>query len=683
MIFNIDNIFQQAFAAHQNGKIEEAADGYIKILSSVPDHPNALHLLGLIEFDRKNYVSAIPLVKKSLELVPNALQWLLNYGKIMATVARYESAIAAYQQAISVDPCCIAAGEALGDLYYDLGEFGEAQKIYYEFLRDNPTDLVLCIKYGNNLKEMGNLEEAKVFLNGLAGRFSGNTELYISLAEVYMVLRNYNDAIRYYENANSLSPGCLPYAFSKLKRFFRSIGEVDEYFEQITGWVNYLWNLVFQKMIGDKHVPVIDAFLKNHNLLLFFNTNNLKEVYSQWGDLIEWLMRRESNELDFKFTNKNCKKIRVGFLSSNYNDRTETYVAIPAFEHLNHDKYEVVLYQLNHFNNSWIEFCRQRTDKFVELTDLTMAEQAATIRSDDLDLLIIVDNVTCYCSHVTMLSTHRLARKQVCLQTSPCTTGIKNMDAYISGTEVLIKNPEDFYRERFIPLKGSGCCFNFLDSMNFNKIDLRAIRNHLGIPYDGIVFVSGANFNKLLPELDEIWANILAKVPNSFLLLYPYNPNWLSSYPLTIEWRIRKVLSRFEIEPERVMFLNSTRDLSKLDIINVLLSSDIYLDAISYSGNISIAEALIAGLPTLVFKSGPYHKNRSAAALLKEIGLDDLIAANESAYVDIAVRLGKSKAMRDDFRKRIGKEMAKAPFLDACHYGKMMEDVFEKLCSDI
>lgn len=48
---DINEIFQQGFTAHKNGSLEEAADQYQKILSIDPEHPSAMHLLDLIEFE--------------------------------------------------------------------------------------------------------------------------------------------------------------------------------------------------------------------------------------------------------------------------------------------------------------------------------------------------------------------------------------------------------------------------------------------------------------------------------------------------------------------------------------------------------------------------------------------------------------------------------------------------------
>ncbi len=162
---DIDDIFQQAFADHENGKLQEAADGYQKVLSVEPDHPSALHLLGLIEFDRGNYETAIPLVEKSLELAPNEFQWILNYGMIMKMVGNYEISIACYQKALSMDPGCLDAQNALADVYQKSEKFTEALKIYYNLLCDNPRDREVGYKYADTMKAMGRLEEADRFLS--------------------------------------------------------------------------------------------------------------------------------------------------------------------------------------------------------------------------------------------------------------------------------------------------------------------------------------------------------------------------------------------------------------------------------------------------------------------------------------------------------------------------------------
>ncbi len=128
---HINDVFCKAFNAHRNGKLDEAIVGYQHVLSIKPDHPSALHLRGLIEFDNNNLHYAIPLIEKSLELSSNELPWILNYGTVVkkafkstkyrAKKITLEKIISIYRKALEIDPKCIDAIENLNKIYNTLG----------------------------------------------------------------------------------------------------------------------------------------------------------------------------------------------------------------------------------------------------------------------------------------------------------------------------------------------------------------------------------------------------------------------------------------------------------------------------------------------------------------------------------------------------------------------------------
>jgi tetratricopeptide (TPR) repeat protein len=102
----IDRLFKQAFHYHKNEQLEKAEEGYHEVLRLNPDHPSALHLLGLIDFKHNRYDAALCNVEKSLTLAPDDLQWILNYAKILEKSGNVEKAVWAYNQALKIDPGC-------------------------------------------------------------------------------------------------------------------------------------------------------------------------------------------------------------------------------------------------------------------------------------------------------------------------------------------------------------------------------------------------------------------------------------------------------------------------------------------------------------------------------------------------------------------------------------------------
>lgn len=76
--------------------------------------------------------------------------------------------------------------------------------------------------------------------------------------------------------------------------------------------------------------------------------------------------------------------------------------------------------------------------------------------------MLIGTNVTAVNHGITLLGLHRLARIQITSTSSCVTTGMRNMDYYISGTLTEIKqNPQAQYREKLILLEGTAHCFSY------------------------------------------------------------------------------------------------------------------------------------------------------------------------------------------------------------------------------
>ena len=162
---NIDDVFQEAFTYHNNGNIDEAIKGYKKVLAVNPDHPSALHLLGLISFDKDNSSQeALRLIKKSIELSPNEFIWLFNYGKILSKNNRFELSISVYEKALSINPDSYETQTALAGLYHKTDQFHEALKLYYRILCDNPYDSDIGMKYASTMEAVGKKNESENFL---------------------------------------------------------------------------------------------------------------------------------------------------------------------------------------------------------------------------------------------------------------------------------------------------------------------------------------------------------------------------------------------------------------------------------------------------------------------------------------------------------------------------------------
>ncbi|MCT7970694.1 glycosyltransferase [Laspinema olomoucense] len=461
---------------------------------------------------------------------------------------------------------------------------------------------------------------------------------------------------------------------------FHETGEVEQYYRYFQGWLEYVHQKIFSNPDSALWQSVAEFFTQgNANFApLYFTLANLKSVYSQRGEIIELALKNRGFEVDYVFPTRspNRPKIRLGILRDHFNPATETFATLPVFEHLDRDRFEIVLYA-SWANGSQLEwYCQSRADRLVKLPENLLA-QVQTLRNEDLDILFIGTNITELNKPLTALAQHRLARVQVTSIASPVTTGIRNIDYYIAGNLTApTTTSSEQYREKLVNIEGSGLCFRF--PLPEPASTVNPTRASWGATEETLVFMSGANFYKILPELTETWAKILAAVPHSILVLYPFGPACNSSYPaLPFLERIHRIFANHGVDKRRLILINTLP--SPADIKECVKLADVYLDSYPYSGATSLLDPLQLGIPAIAWE-GSSLRSRQASALLREIHLADLIAQDEPGYIQLAIKLATNPQLRHHYRQQIQQKMQQnPPFLDSAVYGQKMGNLFEQL----
>jgi len=484
-------------------------------------------------------------------------------------------------------------------------------------------------------------------------------------------------------------------------QFFQELGEAELYYRYLENWIHY----IHERFISNPEFPIWQElawkFTQMANFIpLYFNTANLKDIYIKRAEIMEFALTHLGYSLDYQFPQRPTRqKIRLGILSNHFLPQTETYSTLPVFEYLDSTQFEVILYALQSNNHPLEKYCQSRVERLVKLPK-NVSEQVQLIRNDDLDILLIGTNVTAVNHGITLLGLHRLARIQVTSTSSCVTTGMRNIDYYISGTLTEIKqNPQAQYREKLILLEGTAHCFSYYVTPP-EPPQVIPTRSSLGISEQVVVFISGANFYKIIPELRETWAKLLAKVPNSVLVLYPFNPNWASQYR-AIPWinKFKEVLTKYGVDPSRLIMIKPQG--SRSDIKEYLKLADIYLDSYPFSGVNSLVDPLEVGLVPVV-RDGDIIPNFSpttsqagevfvvrdigsfrslmAASLLRSLSINDLIANGEESYINLATNLANNPQLRQQKRQEIQQKIQQNPeFLDSRTYSNKMGIIFQQL----
>ncbi|QNH57127.1 glycosyltransferase [Limnospira indica] len=453
---------------------------------------------------------------------------------------------------------------------------------------------------------------------------------------------------------------------------FQEIGDADNYSRYRIRLLDFVRERLQQQPDYPLWQKLTTMLLERGNFIPnYFADFNLKPLFCSRAELFHLFLQSRDFQLDYSFPEppSDRQKIRLGILNDHLNPQTETYLTLPAFEYLNREQFEIILYVTQANNHPLEQYCRSRADRLVRLPDDKL-EQAATIRADNLDILLFGTNVTAITKPVTLLALHRLARVQATLFSSPVTTGMRYIDYYISGHLSEGAEAPNFYRENLAVLNGTGFCFNYY-AIAPQPATVKPHRSQWGANDQTIVFMSGANFYKIIPEQGETWVKILAQVPNSILVLYPFAPSWSNNYASSqFIRRMHATLSKYGVAEKRLVLIKTLP--SRTDVKACLEQGDIYLDSYPHSGSNSLVDPLEVGLPVVV-RDGDTLRSKHGAAMMRSLGIPDLITDDESSYISLAVTLANTPELLQLKRQAIQQKMAANPeFLDSRAYGAKM-----------
>ena len=467
---------------------------------------------------------------------------------------------------------------------------------------------------------------------------------------------------------------------SSTHSYFKELGEADNYYLYLQKCIIYLHTLIFDNLDSEPAKEVAKHFAQIANFIpVYFNEANLKDIYIKRAEIIELFLKNNGCEVDYEFPARpvNRKKIRIGVLATHFTPGSETFAYLPVYEYLSRD-FEVVLYSLSQTGHPLEEHCRSCANSF-KLLPQNLSEQVKTIRADDLDLLFVATNVTAVTNKICLLASHRLARIQATSGGSVVTTGMRHMDYYISGT---LTDPsstaQEQYREKLVKLEGTAHCFSY--GCEEVKAMTEVDRERLGIAEEAVVFISGANFYKIVPKLIHTWARIIAEVPNSVLVLLPFGPNWSNKYPKqAFEEHLQNIFSQYKISAERLLVLDPQPVPNREDVKEYFKIADIYLDSYPFSGTTSLVEPLQVSLP-VISRQGNTFRSAMGAAMIQSLDLPDLFADSEETYIQLAVELGTNPELRQQKSDRIKQKMQQNPsFLDSRSYSARMGALFQQL----
>lgn len=223
----------EAIALHQQGRLQEAVTLYSDILKIQPRHFDAIHLLGVVASEFKNYQLAADLIAQAISINPNNADAYFNRGNALKELNQLDAAVASYDKAIKFKPNYASACNNRGIALQKLNQFAAAVSSYDKAVRIDPNYVEAFFNRGVALQELNQFDEALASYNRAAALKPDHAAAHYNGGVTLHKLKRFDEALASYDRAIALIPDYAEahanrgVTLEELKHFDEAIASYD------------------------------------------------------------------------------------------------------------------------------------------------------------------------------------------------------------------------------------------------------------------------------------------------------------------------------------------------------------------------------------------------------------------------------------------------------------------------
>ena len=512
--------------------------------------------------------------------------------------------------------------------YHQNGDRDEAGKIYREILRNDPSHTGAMRNLIDVCAHEGRFLEAVPLAEKLVSFFPDNADEHHRLGWVYGESGQLDAAKNVFRKAAALPGGKAVWRWKHLAFcpiFFETEEKIDAY------WANLnreLDEAIAEQPVYDWTTLVADGFCPSFQLPhLDKCCRDVKEKFAELF-LPSFPFERPTYKPD--------KKIRVGFLVTPGHEGGFLRLNTGLIEQLASEKFEVaVVYQES--TASCFEGKFQRSG-LIHLPFSQNFQQAVTqIRDARLDAIyywkVGADNWSFF------LPMCRLTPVQFTSWGTHGTSGLNQIDAYLSWDKAEVTTAQDHYTEQLVLFEGYPLFSPFL-----TNLPVKASRSELKLPKSGAIYFCPHRAPKYHPRFDDYLKQILERDSTGHIVLLLGKPSLL----------MKRFIDRMRDSIGENLF-RRVIVLPQLDVASYyryLSASTVLLNSPIYSGEITAVDGFLYGVPC-VSLSGKFLVQRYATAFYDDFGIIGPATSSQEEYVEQAVRLATDTKYRSEMVRKI------------------------------
>lgn len=323
------------------------------------------------------------------------------------------------------------------------------------------------------------------------------------------------------------------------------------------------------------------------------------------------------------------RPLRVGFISRHFKNHSIGKTSLGLIRETDPARFTRVVFGFEEPRDETGRAIRDAADRFVTLP-FDLAEARRRIADEALDVLFYQD--LGMEPFTWLLAFARLAHVQCVSFGHPDTTGIPNVDWWVSGRNFEAGGAQAHYSERLHCLEDVGPLAYYHRPEEPGPRD----RARYGLPEGVRIYLCPQTLFKLHPDFDGLLEGILRGDPEGMVVLLRRD---IAHWRAQLEARFA---ARFPGHLDRVRFLDR---LDEDDFNGLLRLADVVLDTPHFNGMNTTLQALAMGTPVVTLPT-EFQRGRHVQGMYRRMGWTELVASSPEHYVALALRLARDPAFR-------------------------------------
>jgi predicted O-linked N-acetylglucosamine transferase (SPINDLY family) len=705
-----------AVQAYREGRHPEAQALCRQILKDLPDHFDAVHLLGVSEADSRHFEEAVAALMRAAGLNPRSAEVHCNLGWSLLRLGRHQEARACLERAIALNPSFPTALTNLGTALMHLRRYDEA-------VAAHDRAIVLKPDYGDAHYNRGmalllanrNEEAGQSFDRALTLQPRHLPALH-GKGLVHLNLKNFDQALAAQSAALAVKPDAAIVIIQRA-RVFQHLGQFDKAEAEFDAALAIEPNLepalcgkATLSVLKDKMGPALSACYK----VLAQNPNSetalslLGSCFTLQGDIaaaiehfdralaikpdLEDAITKKIFALEFlpgaDFAQQQAarnywwsavgsqlprlelaegdldpeRRLVVGYVSSDFRDHSAALAFMPILRHHDHDQFETIAYSCSSQKDGATDRCRAMVDQWVEAWQLTDERLADRIQADKVDILVDLSGHSA--GHRLGVFARKPAPIQVTAVGNVSGTGLPVIDYLLADPVVIPQSVRHLFAEKIYDLPS---LITIEPPPKIQPSSLPMLRNG---------YVTFGVFNRTCKISDPaltLWSKLMQALPGSIIVV----KNGSMNDPLLRDGLIARFVAHGVAE-DRLRCIGTT---SRPGHLAMFADIDMSLDPFPQNGGISTWESLQMGVP-VVTRLGNGPGARCGGAIVKAVGLDDWVADDDEGYLAIALKYASNPDALARLRAGLPDRAANSAAGNGAIYTRHVEEGYRKFWRD-